>query len=76
MCKYANVLMKIVMPILTAQPINILAHYHIGIFTTRCKDKKRGVNCQAIHAPFLYIKDKLSIRSGYFHQNNAYISYT
>lgn len=31
------------------------ANWHISTLmhlTTRCKDKKRGVNCQAIHAPF------------------------
>lgn len=40
------------------------------------KGKKRVVNCQAIHDPFLFINDKLSIRNDYYHQNNAYTPYT
>lgn len=33
------------------------ANWHIGTLTltTRCKDKKRGVNRQAIHTPFLLV---------------------
>lgn len=40
------------------------------------KGKKRVVNCQAIHDPFLFINDKLSIRNGYYRQNNVCIPYT
>ena len=54
------------------------ANWHISTLmhlTTRCKDKKRGVNCQAIHAAFLFLKDKMSIKNGCYHRNSAYISY-